>query len=224
MNSTRNNPSLDPANNDSLAGTLMFAFSKFMQQIDGVLPAKVIAYDRTANRVQVAPQIALLTTDGSIVPRSQIASIPVLVLGGGGYFLNFPLNAGDLGWIIANDRDISLFLQSYDESPPNTTRMFDFSDALFIPDVMRGYTIATEDNGNAVLSNLDSSVRIALWPTMVKITAPTIEIDGTLAVDGGITVTGIGSTPINLTGNVALTGVLAVTGDITATGSITPFV
>jgi hypothetical protein len=223
MGASRNNPSLDPADNGSLSGTISFVFSKLMQQTNGMLPAQVIAYDRTKNRVQVSILITMLTTDGTIVPRSQIASIPVLVLGGGGYFLSFPLNPGDLGWIAANDRDISLFLQSYSQSPPNTTRMFDFSDGLFIPDIMKGYTINTEDAANAVLSNLDGSVRIALWPTMVKITSPTVEINGQLAVDGGITITGVGSTPINLTGNVALTGTLTVTGDITATGSITPF-
>lgn len=220
---SNNNPNLDPANNGSLPGAIQFAFSKMMQNTDNMLPAQVIAYDRTTNRVQVQLLISLITSDNSIVPRPQIASIPVLVLGGGGYMLSFPLNPGDLGWVIANDRDISLFLQTYNQTPPNTYRVKNFSDGLFIPDVMRNYTINTEDQENAVLSNLDGTIRIALWPNQVKITSPITLIEGNLTVtgaidiQGGLTATGgSGAYPMNITGNVL------VTGNIGATGTITP--
>ena len=233
---SNSNPSLDPAFNDSLAGSIQFAFQKMMQQTDGMLPAKVIFYDRTTNRVQVQLLISLITTNNTLVPRPQIASIPVLVIGGGGFMLNFPLKTDDLGWVLANDRDISLFLQSYAETPPNTYRVKNFSDGLFIPDIMRNYTINTEDEANAVLSSVDGTVRVAIWPNQVKITSPVtlIEspvttIDGNLVVTGNLAVTGAldaeggligtggsGANPFQLTGN------LLVTGNIGATGTITP--
>lgn len=222
MNSN-NNPSIDPANNDTLAGSLRFAFNKLLQQVNGMLPAQVIAYDRTTNRVQVQLLIAVVTTDGSRISRPQIASIPVLVLGGGGFMLSFPLNAGDLGWVLANDRDISLFLQDYNESPPNTARIKNFSDGMFIPDVMRGYTINPEDDANAVLSSTDGTIRISLWPNQVKITSPLTIVDGALTVTGALNAQGglsgsggAGPNPFTLTGN------LLVTGNIGATGTITP--
>ena len=190
--SENNVPAFDPALNDTLAGTLQFVVGKMIQNTNGMLPAQVIAYDRTANRVQVQILISMLTSSGAQVPRSQVASIPVLSLGGGGYLLNFPLNTGDLGWILASDRDISLFLQSYSQAAPNTARTFSFSDGLFIPDIMKGYTIATEDAEHAVLQNLDGTVRISLWPAQVKITAPVVTIEGNLAVTGGLTMSGGG--------------------------------
>lgn len=211
MNSN-NNPSLDPANNGTLAGSIRFAFNKLMQSMDGVLPARVIKFDRNANRVQVQILLSMLTTDGSVVSRSQIASIPVLVFGGGGFMLNFNLSEGDLGWVIANDRDISLFLQSYEESKPNTARKNSFSDAVFIPDVMRGFEINEEDAENAVLQSVDGTVRVSLSPNKIKLTAPTVEVDGSFVINGSIT--GVG--------NVILTGNLGVIGNITATGTITP--
>lgn len=223
MNSN-NNPSIDPADNGSLAGSIRFAFNKLLQQVNGMLPAKVIRYDRTANRVQIELLIAILTTDGSQIPRPQIASLPVLLLGGGGYMLNFPLNEGDLGWVLANDRDISLFLQTYTQSPPNTSRIKNFSDGLFIPDVMRGFTIDGEDEGNAVLQSIDGSIRIALWPDKVKITAPSLEVEGDLIVSGEIN----GSGGLVISGGVlnavTVTGNMRVVGDITASGDITPHV
>lgn len=200
-----NNPDIDPANNESLAGTLRFAFYKMLQGVNGMLPAEVISYDRTNNRVQVQLLIAVVSTGGAQISRPQIASIPVLLLGGGDFFMSFNLNPGDLGWVIANDRDISLFLQTYSQAAPNTGRIKSFSDGVFIPSVMTGYTIAGGDLGKAILQNLDGTVKITLETGKITISAPLVEIDG------------YNPSIITPTG-----GTLAVIGNITATGSITP--
>lgn len=233
-----NAPDIDPANNGSLAGTLQFCMYKFLQSMQNMLPAKVIAYDRTTNRVQVQLMIAMVTTADVQVSRAQIASIPVMVFGGGGFVLSFPLNTGDLGWVLANDRDISLFLQTYNETAPNTGRIHNFSDGVFVPDIMHGYTINSEDENSVTLQSVDGTMRISLLPDRIKLTAPLVEITGGLQVDG--VVTGIGSSPliinspVQMTQGVSISGgvgnTLTVTGDervvgnITASGSITPFV
>ena len=210
------NPSIDPANQDTLAGAIRFAYSKLLQQTDGMLPAKVINYDREHNRVSVQLLITLVTTGGTQVPRPQLSSIPVLVAGGGGYFLSFPLNTGDLGWVLANDRDISLFLQTYTQSPPNTARIKNFSDAVFIPDVMRNFTIGAGLSDDVVLSSLDGSISIAIGAGGVTITAPLTTIKGNL------TVTGTADIQSNLTVEGTGPYQILVTGNIGATGTITP--
>lgn len=166
-------PSRDPANDDSLLGMARQVLDKFLQGVDDMLPAVVVSFngDRNKPRVAVLPLVRVLTTDGRQVGRAQIASVPVMQFGGGGMALSFNLKSGDLGWIKANDRDISLMLQSYSESAPNTLRKHSFQDAIFVPDVMHGVTIAGEDAQNAVLQTLDGSVRVAIWPDRVKITA-----------------------------------------------------
>lgn len=169
---TNANPSVNPANEGTLVGTFRHIFGKLLQDVNGMLPARVIAFDRNANRVQVQPMIAVLTTDRQQVSRAQLASLPVLQIGGGGMMMNFNLKEGDFGWIMASDRDISLFLQSYSEAKPNTERKCNFADSLFVPDVMTGYTIADEDAENAVWQTLDGTTRQALWPNFFKITAP----------------------------------------------------
>lgn len=211
-----NNPSLDPADNNSLAGALRFAFSKMIQNVQGMLPAQVISYDRDNNRVNVQLLISLLTTSGASVPRPQLASIPVAVFGGGGFLLSFPLNAGDLGWVIANDRDISNFLSTYSMSTPNTNRICQFADGVFVPDAMRGYTISGGNAGAVVLQNTAGTVCVAVNDTDVTITAAQ-----TVTVNAGHNVN------INATANSVMTlagglGTFGVVGNITATGSITP--
>lgn len=188
--SQNTNLDLDPALNGTLVGCINFAFQKMLQNVQNMLPALVMAYDRTTNRAQVQILINMLTADGEQLPRPQIASIPVLVLGGGGYMLSFPLVEGDLGWICANDRDISLFLQSYQQAAPNSTRLHSFSDGLFIPDVMRGYTIDPEDGENAVLQSTDGTIKISLSTLKIKVVAPLIVGIGNLAIDGNITASG----------------------------------
>ncbi len=223
MNSNNNNnANIDPANNDTLAGAFRFIFSQFIKSIDTMLPARVIKFDRATNRVQVELLIAMITTDGSRVSRAQIASIPVFQIGGGNFFLNFNLNTGDLGWVIANDRDISNFLQTFTESSPNTYRVKNFADAVFFPNVINNYTISPEDEGNAVLQNLSGTVKISLGTDSIVITAPSVTINGDLKVTGellalnGIEVSGGGVNSLQVTGNER------VIGNITASGNITP--
>lgn len=167
-------PSRDPANDDSLLGMARQILDKFLAQVDDMLPARVVAYDRASNRATVIPMVKLLTTDNRQISRAQVASVPVMMVGGDGVALSFNLKPGDLGWIKANDRDISLITQGYSDSAPNTLRKHSFQDALFIPDVMRGLTVAAEDEEHAVLQTLDGTVRVAIWPDRVKITAGTI--------------------------------------------------
>jgi hypothetical protein len=169
-----NKPSVDPADEDNMAGLFRHVFAKLMQGVDGMLPAVVVAFngDRDAPRVTVQPQIALVTTGGAQVSRAQIASLPVFQFGAGGFLLSFPIKTGDFGWILANDRDISVYLQSGELSRPQTFRKQNFADAIFIPDAMRNYAIADEDVDNPVFQSADGSVRIALWEEFVKLNAP----------------------------------------------------
>lgn len=172
--------SANTADADTLPGMIRFVLTKFLQKTDDMLPAQVIAYDRTTNRAQVQPLVQFVTTANEIVNRAQIASVPVLQLGGGGFVASFPIQTGDLGWIKANDRDISFFKKTLKNSAPNTQRKHSFEDALFIPDSMfRNVTIAGEDVNNLVIQNNAGTVKIAWWATFLKIIAPRVGIGGT---------------------------------------------
>jgi hypothetical protein len=187
-------PSLfsNPATIGSLVGTFEFVLNKIVQTLGGMLPAQVIASSRTSagHFVQIQPLITLLKTDGSTLSQSQIPRVPVYTLGGAGIFLSCDLVPGDLGWMKANDRDISLFLQSYKEAKPNTLRIKSFSDAVFFPDIMTGYTISPSDTGALIISNLTGTVKISVSQTGVTILSPLMTLTGNLLVNGNIGATG----------------------------------
>lgn len=199
-------PSHDPASEDILAGLIYESMRKLNQNTNDMLPARVVDYDRATNRAHVQPLIMLLTTDGERIQRQGVQSVPVTQLGAGGFVMSFNLVAGDLGWIKANDRDISLFLQSYAESEPNSRRFHSFSDAVFIPDVMTGYTIAGEDAGNMVIQNLAGTVKIALWPNKIKVVAPLVEV---------VTPSATFSADVTIAGSLVVNGTTHSDGNIT---------
>tara|TARA_R110000851_G_scaffold100026_5_gene215464 strand:- start:2924 stop:3634 length:711 start_codon:yes stop_codon:yes gene_type:complete len=223
-------PSRNPANS-SLSGGFREILGKFLRSsIDDMLPAKVIAYDRAKNRATVQPLIAMVDTSGNYIKRNQLANIPVFNIGGGEFLLSFNLKEGDLGHIKASDRDISEFLKNYKETTPSSKRAHDFNNGIFIPDAMTGWTIAEEDADNAVLQNLDGTVRVSLFPDKIKLTAPAIEVNspestfsGNVTIDGNTLIKGAaslgeGGQPIARVGDAVMvqTHVGPATGTITA--------
>lgn len=173
--STITPPSRNLALDGTLIGLLTLFKDKILQNMDDMLPAQVIKYDRATNRVAVQPLVVMVTTAGTQIKRGQLASIPVFQPGGGGFVISTPLQTGDLGWIKANDRDITFFLKNYQESAPNTARKHTFSDAVFIPDsFMRNVVISDDDASNLVIQKADGTVKISLGIDTITITAPNI--------------------------------------------------
>ena len=169
-------PSRNPADDGPMAGVLKVVARKNAENTDGQLPAIVIDYDRTLNTATVLPLIDRVQTNGEVMPRAQLASVPVLALGGGGFCITFPLQPGDFGWIEASDRDISLFLQNMAESAPNTFRIHSFDDARFIPDVFHQYTYSDDDAGNMVIQSLDGMTKVAIGPGIVVVKADSVSV------------------------------------------------
>ena len=158
MNET--SPSRKPGMGSDMSDVFALGFRKEMLDVDDMLPAKIVAWDRDKNRAQIEILYMITMTDGSVNPMLAPAEVPTLVLGGGDLCLCWPLKAGDLGWIKSADRDISLFLQEYNAQPGNTPRIHTFEDAMFIPDVMKGFVMM--DGDAACLQTKDGSTGIAI--------------------------------------------------------------
>lgn len=159
-----NKPNTDAADDGSLSGQLGAALKAFfLNQFEGMLPATVVSYNDQTNRAVIKPLVMLGTTSGAKVSRAQVSGIPVYRFGGGGFFMRFPIKAGDFGWIKANDRDISLVFQRGGlEDWPNTARMHKFSDAMFFPDTFKQWVVSGENADKAVWQTMDGETCISL--------------------------------------------------------------
>lgn len=192
-------PSINPADKDSLVGTFRHVLKKTFQNTDDMLPVQVVNFDAVKKTVQLQPLIMMIDTEGNQIVRAQIYDIPILQLGGGDFMISFPTKVGDLGFIKANDRDISNFLQTFGQSLPATYRIKNFSNGIFIPAVLTNYSIAEEDLDNLVIQSTDGTIKITLSEDTVTLVAPKIRM-----------------------GNLTHPTDLGVYGTITATGTITP--
>lgn len=217
--------SRNPANSDSLAGAFREIMGKFLAGVDDMLPAVVLEYDRETNRATVRPLVQILKTDNTLETRAEIASVPVLNIGGGNAVLSFNILPGDLGWIKANDRDISLFLQNETgaDVAPATLRKHEFSDSVFIPDQFRKWTLDEADSEAVVLQTLDSLSRISIGPEGVRITSDNIvviEAPNTVII-GNVLNFGNWTTFGSIVGTVAITSVGVVLATHVHTGVTT---
>ena len=174
-------PSTNPANYNTLSGAFNEVLNAFLNSTDDMLPATVVSYNRATNRATVQPSIQMQATNGQIITRARIASVPVFQFGGGGFVISMPLNAGDKGWIKSNDRDISLFMQGFNQAPPNTEFFHSFSNSVFIPAVLTGYVLASEDASNLVIQSLDGTEKLAFWQNFIKMITKGFGIGGTPA-------------------------------------------
>lgn len=147
------------------------------------------------SKVHVKPLIKLVAQDGKSYSRDVIEGVPIFTGGAGDMLISFPVKVGNMGWLEASDRDLSLFLQSYSESEPPTNRMHSFSDSVFVPDIMTNFTVAGEDSNSVVIQNRGGSVKITLDDEKIKIVNNTVRVE----VDGSM-VTGVAPGGFNLNG------------------------
>ena len=200
-----------------MRGLLRLMGIKLLQRTDDMLPAKVIAYNKATNLATIQPMIMVVTTDGQSIARAQVAAVPVYKISSGGFIINFPVKPGDLGWIKANDRDISSFVSTYAMASPNTQRKHSFKDAMFYPQAAWDLvSISEEDSANLVLQNYAGTCKISISETNVTVTAP----NGVLFDTPVATFTGIidvqnnngESTPCTVNGNIVTNGDVIASG------------
>lgn len=154
-------PSINPADESTLAGVLKTAIGKAMQSLDVMLPVEVVAYDRATNRATVRHLVQMVGSDGEKVSRANIASIRVMQFGNGAFNISLPIKPGDKGWLKAADRDISIFQQGLTEDAPNTARMHSFQDGVFMPDAMSNGDAPTGQGDRVVIGSNDGGSYMA---------------------------------------------------------------
>ena len=172
----------------SLAGALRQA----LMQVEGMLPAVVIAVDRAAGRCTVKPMVMAGTVSGQKVARPQVAGVPIMCLGAGGIYASYPVKAGDLGFLFAGDRDASLFYQSNGgEDWPNTERLHSFSDGGFLPLRLFDFSIAGGVLADGFCLQTESGQTfVTVKEGEIQLQATTIKIIGDIAHDGDQSTTG----------------------------------
>ena len=195
---TQSIPSYNPADTKSMAGSMRIFADYLLNLIENCQPCVVQSVDYSTNTVIVQPAINISTTVGEYIPRDVI-KLTAWRFASGGFLIHYPINKGDTGWMIASDKDTSLFKQEKAIADPNTNLKHQYSQGFFIPDKINGFNVSSDDTSRLVLSNENGSERISIGSSDTKIFSSNLSITAT-----NMTVTG--ETQFN--GNVSISGTM----------------
>lgn len=131
-------PEHNPADVDSLEGLLNFLGDKISMGIDCCIPGVITAYDVATRRATIKPQITGVASLGQKISKEAYTNIPVYMPGCSTFEIIYPVSVGASGWLIACDRNISIFKQNKEESAPNDYRKHCFEDGFFLIDSING--------------------------------------------------------------------------------------
>lgn len=186
---TKTIPAYNPADSSTLSGLNNILQDKLSMNIECAIPGIVQSYDRNTNRAVIKPAITGVASQGQKVSKEPLINIPVFCMSGGGIIMSFPVQIGDKGWLIANDRNISIFKQSLEESAPNDLRKHNFLDAFFLPDKINDINFSQEDDGAFVIQTITGSTKITLKEGVITLTSPSVIVNGDTVINGSLTVT-----------------------------------
>lgn len=182
-------PSYNPADITDSSGLIDFFLQKAAADIQKVIPAKIISYDRNINRATIQILTLFLTSTGQKLQMKAIPNIPVLTLAGGGFVLSFPVQAEQIGFLLASDRDISILKTNLSTYTPATNRQHQYEDSIFIPLNLNGFTINEADANALLLTSIDGATKVSIQNNLITMTATNVVINGNVAINGTLTAT-----------------------------------
>jgi hypothetical protein len=128
-----------PSRSPSLIEVLRYAMDQASGEIFVALPGKVVSYSPSKQTADIKPLLKkdLVFDDGTEEAEALpiLPEVPVVFPRGGGYFLSFPLEAGDNVLLVFCDRSIDSYSQSSGavDIDPIDLRTHDIADAVAIP-------------------------------------------------------------------------------------------
>lgn len=182
------------------------------------IPAKIVSVAEYGDRtfVNVIPTVNDSFSDGSVAELPPILGVPVVINGGGGGQLSFPLAVGDDVLIVFSQRGLDNWKKGVPESSttPQNRRSFSLMDAIAIPSLhlkpdpdhvvlkFAGSTVILYNNGNVLVSaagdadvsaqgniglNALGNVNITAAGS-VGISAPDVEITSSTLTHNGVNI------------------------------------
>jgi hypothetical protein len=155
-----------------------------LMQLRVSMPCIVTAYNPVRQMVSVRIAQPEVTLSGEVVQMPIIVDVPVSFTRCGNAHITFPINAGDTGFLIFADRDVSNWLNSGNGGVPDSQRTHSINDAYFVAGIVGGGVSANPNDVEIKYNGTSIHIR---KNGDVDITAPTVKISGDLEVGGGIT-------------------------------------
>ena len=203
-------PTYGIGNNPSMDEVIAKFYHKLLIELQVMIPAAIVSYDRATHVAIVQPLNNRVDIQGRELQRAQM-KVTVMRHYAGKYLIDFPLEVGDTGWVIACDRDSSAIKQYNPDvngvmkgvNIPITGELHQYHFGYFIPDRW-GSVYNTDSEHNAKLSkgeidekrlviqSADGSQRISIGQCDIKVYSTNTTINTTsdciINADAAVTV------------------------------------
>lgn len=182
---------------DTEAGFFNVMFRLHDIKRECVMPAKVEKYDRSTRLATIKPLVQKFKTtqDGKVFwDRDSYEEIPVVSPFHGGFAIDFPVNEGDQGYLIAIDRSWDEIFDTIQEkgkkwdgkpSKPDDESLATFEQGVFIPSNYGRILIDDEDEGNLVIARVDKDGNV---DGRIAVGDRFVDIDMDTTVHGSLTI------------------------------------
>ena len=184
--------------------SLRMALESYASQLWTALPASVVSANLTAQTVSVQPTIQGSVADPSgnvrLVNLPVLVDVPLVWPKAGGFALTFPVAAGDEVLVVFSCRCIDSWWQSGGIGAPAESRMHDLSDgfAILAP-TSQPKKLSNVSSTNVQLRNYAGDTLVEITPdgkanitgaSEINLTAPVINLTGTMNLNGQMTQSG----------------------------------
>lgn len=132
--------------------------------------------------VDVQPLVNQIDGYGNAVPHGVLHHLPYMRLQGGANAVILDPQVGDIGIAVFADHDISSVSANKAQSNPGSMRRFDMADGMYIGGMLNGTPtqfVEFSAGGITITS-----------PNQITLTAPAVQINGTVTVTGDVTAQG----------------------------------
>lgn len=181
-----------------IGAALRYLISYIHATSESVMPAMILEYDRNTHKAMVQPLIRIKTEENNqyrFIDRPPIKDITIRNIFTGGFNIDFPLNKGDTGWLIAADRDTTMAKErnaNIDESKnaglqePVTDGMHLYQFGFFLPDNWCKSVVPQEYRDDLVISSVNTDGKVNLRISISregKLQITTDNSDGKVVID-----------------------------------------
>lgn len=172
---------------NNLEGFSDILIERVMRELNVSVPGEIIAYNTSTTLATVKILANLITSAGQILENLIVSNVQVAIYSGGGYLISAPLEPGDKGYLIAADYDLTMYKQNGNTFSPLTSRTHEFNDSLFLPCILKDYTIPNSNKNGLSIQTNDGSTSILIENGKITLTGD-IYINGNILEHNSVNV------------------------------------
>lgn len=213
----------DRESTPSLAEVLQVAFDSLAGQVHVAMPGTVVSYDEAAQKASVQPQVQRLVVDQDgneeLLSLPELPSVPVVFPRGGGFFVSFPLQAGDQVLLVVCDRELNVWKSKGGDAAPQDPRMHHVADAVAIPGCYPFNDALADAHASNMVVGKDEGAQIHIKSDAIHIGSESASANAAREGDDVEVTVPAGTFLVSATGGVPNPSPVILSGNITSGSS-----